>query len=82
MSRETRKPLASNSIGRWPSPMFRLACEKCGRYGQYQTRNLIVRFGAEIELPWLIGKLVDCERKRRMNYYDPCKVTIVRDPNE
>jgi hypothetical protein len=34
-----------------PGDMVRLACEKCGRMGQYRKENLIAQFGPDIALP-------------------------------
>jgi hypothetical protein len=38
----------SLQLHEYPKPMVRLACEKCGRAGQYRKENLIKRFGADI----------------------------------
>jgi hypothetical protein len=35
----------------YPGDLVRLSCEKCGRAGQYQKRNLVERYGADILLP-------------------------------
>ncbi len=35
----------------YPGDMVRVACDKCGRAGQYRKANLIARFGADIALP-------------------------------
>jgi hypothetical protein len=34
-----------------PGDIVRLACEKCGRAGQYHKRTLIEQYGPDIRLP-------------------------------
>ena len=37
----------------YPDEIVRLACEKCGRRGQYWKPSLITRFGPDMGLPEL-----------------------------
>jgi len=41
----------SLQLHEYPTELVRLSCEKCGRAGQYQKRNLVERYGADIRLP-------------------------------
>jgi hypothetical protein len=41
----------SLQLHKYPAPIVRLSCQKCGRAGQYPKRNLIARYGADIRLP-------------------------------
>ena len=59
----------------YPAPIVRLSCEKCGRAGQYQKRNLIERYGAAIRLPDLRQEISQCERHGMM--HDACMVRYV-----
>jgi hypothetical protein len=55
-----------------PSHLVRLACEKCGRVGQYRKQNLVAQFGAEMPLPDLRVEIARCERQGKM--HDMCGV--------
>lgn len=55
-----------------PGDLVRLACDKCGRAGQYPKRTLIERFGADIRLPDLREEIA--VRDRRGAMHDPCGV--------
>jgi hypothetical protein len=54
----------------------RLACDKCGRAGQYRKATLIGRFGADIALPDLRHEIAQCERRGSMG--DSCGVHYVK----
>ena len=41
----------SLSLSEYPGELVRLACEKCGRVGQYRKAKLIERYGADVRLP-------------------------------
>lgn len=56
----------------YPDDVVRLACEKCGRRGQYWKQSLLVRFGADMPLPDLRVEIAQCERQKSM--IDPCGV--------
>lgn len=43
--------------------MVRLACDRCGRIGQYHKENLIEQFGGDIVLPDLHHEIARCERR-------------------
>ena len=47
-----------------PGDLVRLACEKCGRAGQYRKQNLIEQFGPDVRLPDLREEIAKCERAR------------------
>ena len=59
------------------TPRFReypgdiLSCAKCGRAGQYQKRNLVERYGADIRLPDLRWEISQCGRHGQM--HDACR---------
>lgn len=55
-----------------PGDLVRLACEKCGRAGQYRKANLIKQFGQDIPLPDLRNDIAKCERQGKM--HDACVV--------
>ena len=55
-----------------PDDLIRIACEKCGRTGQYRKAKLIERFGSDIRLPDLREEIAQCERARKM--HDMCGV--------
>ena len=57
------------------SPRARLACEKCGRAGQYKKESLIARYGADIRLPDLRWEISQCSRQGQM--HDACMVRYV-----
>jgi hypothetical protein len=69
--------MASGSLQlyEYPKPMVRLACEKCGRVGQYRKQNLIDRYGADIRLPDLREEIAQCARVGKM--HDACMVRYV-----
>jgi hypothetical protein len=47
----------------YPLSVVRVACEKCGRAGQYRRATLIARFGSNIPLPDLRFEIAsDCPR--------------------
>lgn len=54
---------------------MRLACERCGRSGQYRKAALIERYGANVRLPDLREEIARCERTRQM--HDSCRVHYV-----
>jgi hypothetical protein len=59
----------------FPAPMIRLACDKCGRVGQYRKGALVERFGRDIGMADLLGQLAACPR--RFAIYDACRVQYV-----
>jgi hypothetical protein len=60
------------SLRDYPADLLRLACDKCGRKGQYQKASLIARYGADIPLPDLRTEIAKCDRQISMQ--DPCGV--------
>ena len=56
----------------YPGDMVRLACEKCGRSGQYRKQKLIERYGADMRLPDLREETAQCMRHGQM--HDACMV--------
>jgi hypothetical protein len=58
-----------------PTEMVRIACEKCGRTGQYHKEILIAQFGPDIALPDLRHEIARCERDGKM--HDACGVRYV-----
>ena len=65
----------SLTLSEHPGDLVRLACEKCGRSGQYRKTKLIERYGAGIRLPDLREEIAQCERARKM--HDACRVHYV-----
>jgi hypothetical protein len=59
----------------YPGDMVRLACDRCGRSGQYRKQNLIAQFGSDIPLPDLRHEIAKCERRGEM--HDACGVHYV-----
>ena len=55
-----------------PGDVVRIACEKCGRHGQYPKRKLIAVYGHDIPLPDLRVEIAKCERDGKM--HDACGV--------
>lgn len=48
--------------------IVRVACSRCPRKGQYRLARLAERYGAELELPWVIHELAkDCELRKTLN---------------
>jgi hypothetical protein len=56
----------------YPTDMVRLACDRCGRTGQYRKDNLIAQFGPDIALPDLRHEIAKCERHQKTG--DVCAV--------
>jgi hypothetical protein len=65
----------SLTLDEHPGDLVRLACEKCGRVGQYPKQTLIQRYGADIGLPDLREEIAQCEWGRQM--HDACRVHYV-----
>ena len=65
----------SLQLREYPGALVRLACEKCGRSGQYRKQNLIERYGADARLPDLRQEIAQCERRGQM--LDMCRVRYV-----
>ena len=65
----------SFQLREYPGETVRLSCEKCGRAGQYQKRNLVERYGADIRLPDLRWEISQCGRHGQM--HDACRVHYV-----
>jgi hypothetical protein len=47
----------------YKAEMVRLACDRCGRMGQYRKQNPIAKFGPYIALPDLRHAIAKCERR-------------------
>jgi hypothetical protein len=58
-----------------PGDTVRLACEKCGRRGQYAKGKLIAIYGLDIPLPDLLVEIAQCERRGQA--HDACGVHYV-----
>src|SRR5205085_7971096 len=52
--------------------MLKLACEACGRRGQYRVDRLLERFPPDITLPDLRHELAQCLRRGSMS--EPCQM--------
>jgi hypothetical protein len=62
----------SLQLREYPGDLVRFSCEKCGRAGQYQKRNLVERYGTDIRLPDLRWEISQCSRRGLM--HDGCLV--------
>ena len=62
-------------LNEYSAEMVRVACDKCGRSGQYRKQNLIDRFGADIRLPDLRWEISHCDRLGKT--HDACMVRYV-----
>src|SRR5262249_11305663 len=51
------------SLRDYPAEIVRLACTRCGRFGQYRKQTLIERYGADIRLPGLREGISQCNRQ-------------------
>ena len=56
--------------------LIRVACDKCGRKGQYRKQNLIARYGADIWLPDLRAGIAQCSRHGQI--HDACGSSLRR----
>jgi hypothetical protein len=54
----------------YPRDLVRLACDRCGRSGQYRRETLIERFGRDAQMPTVLVALADCPRYKDMS--NPC----------
>jgi hypothetical protein len=50
--------------------LIELACEKCGRRGQYRKHTLVERYGTDIRLPDLLVEIAHCPRSGA--WHDGC----------
>ena len=39
------------TLADWPHALVRVACDACGRRGQYRKSTLLDRFGGEVKMP-------------------------------
>jgi hypothetical protein len=51
---------SSPTLCDWTLPMVRLACDRCGRRGQYWRDTLIEKYGMEIPMPDLRHLIAQC----------------------
>jgi hypothetical protein len=49
-------------LNAYPDALVKLACDRCGRAGQYRKGNLIVKYGAAMPLPDLLREIAKCPR--------------------
>jgi hypothetical protein len=57
--------------------MLRVACDKCGRSGQYRVDKLVQTNGPDARLTdWLHAITADCPRKIADNYRDQCAANM------
>jgi len=57
----------SVALADYPSDVVHLACERCGRRGQYHKATLIRQHGADVALPDLLREIARCERRDLTN---------------
>jgi hypothetical protein len=65
----------SYSLGQAALQLNRLRCDKCGRFGQYQTDRLLEQYGLDIAAPDLRHELAQCPHRRDVS--SPCQVEYV-----
>ena len=58
-----------------PAEIVRLACDRCGRAGQYRKASLIVQFGPDINLPDLRHEIARCDQYQKLGA--ACRVHYV-----
>jgi hypothetical protein len=77
LRRDDWLPHGSYSLGETAArqKMVRLACDKCGRRGQYRTHGLLEQYGPDIAMPDLRHELAQCPHRRDMS--NPCQVKYV-----
>jgi hypothetical protein len=54
--------------------MVRLYCPECHRFAQFGRAGLLARFGAEIAMPDLLGRLRPCGRRSVEISRQPCQL--------
>ena len=62
-------------LNEYSAEMVRVACDKCGRSGQYRKQKLIECYGGDMRLPDLREEIAQCERQGKM--HDACMVRYV-----
>lgn len=65
----------SLTLAEHPTDLVRIACDKCGRAGQYHKATLIERYGADVRLPDLRVEIAQCEQHGKM--HDACAVHYI-----
>jgi hypothetical protein len=61
-----------------PEPILMLACEPCGRRGQYSVAWLIEEHGADAKLTDLLVTLANCQKgASTSSIHDRCKARYV-----
>jgi hypothetical protein len=58
------------TLSNYPHDLVRLACDRCGRAGQYRRETLIQRFDVDAPMPWVLVQLAACPRYQNMS--NPC----------
>ena len=54
-------------------PTLTIVCERCGRYGRYNVKQLIAARGPDAKLPDLVLTLANCPKARSASIPDQCK---------
>lgn len=58
------RPSMDESLARYPYVVVRISCELCARKGAYRLARLAAKYGADITLPELLGRLTaDCRMR-------------------
>ena len=63
-------PQGALSPATFPFAMVRIACDRCGRRGQYRRETIARRFGTDASMPDVLRALAACPRMG--NASDPC----------
>ena len=69
-----RMPDGALTLSDARGPTLTIACERCGRYGRYSVRRLIVARGTDAKLTDLLVTLADCPKARSVSIHDRRKV--------
>lgn len=55
------------ALSTYPFDQVRIRCDLCGRAGRYNRGRLIARFGAQMSMPELLGRMTaDCPERRAL----------------
>lgn len=65
-------PSGARLLGDFPDPWVALACRRCLRRGRYRLATLLGRFGPQMPLPEVLGRLAAPCGQGLDRYANPC----------
>lgn len=68
----------SYTLGEVTADRVVVECEICNRRGSYSTAGLVEKYGADVTMPDLKFKLVNCQNIDTSNL-EPCKAVYSRE---